>query len=77
MADTGYDGTISWKEYIATLTPEQLEILRKRDRARAKKWYQENKERKKLYDAERKDQNTINRLAKKLEKQTLLYDEDL
>ena len=77
MADTGYDGTISWKEYIATLTPEHLEILRKRDRARAKKWYQENKERKKLYDAERKEQNTINRLAKKLEKQALLYDEAL
>ena len=55
MADTGYDGTISWKEYIATLTPEQIEILGKRDRARATTWYQENKERKKLYDAERKE----------------------
>ena len=57
MADTGYDGTISWKEYIATLTPEQLEILRKRDRARAKKWYQENKDYRKAYMAERKEQN--------------------
>ena len=77
MTDTGYDGTISWKEYIATLTPEQLEILRKRDRARAKKWYQENKDYRKVYMAERKEQNKINALAKKLEKQALLYDEDL
>ena len=77
MADTGYDGTMSWKEYFATLTPEQLEILRKRDRARAKKWYQESKDYRKAYMAERKEQNTINALAKKLEKQALLYDENL
>ena len=55
MTETGYDGTISWKEYIATLTPEQLEILRKRDRARAKKWHQENKDYRKAHMAERKE----------------------
>ena len=43
------DGTLTWKEYLASLSPEELEALRKREREKAKKWYQEHKERKKQY----------------------------
>ena len=44
------DGTLTWKEYLASLSPEEAAALRKREREKAKKWYQENKERKRQYD---------------------------
>ena len=61
------DGTLTWKEYLASLSPEELEALRKREREQAKKWYQENKECRKQYN--------IAYLAHK--KGHTLYDEDL
>ena len=47
--DTLVAGELSWKEYISSLTPEDLERQRQYDRAKTKKWYQENKEAKKEY----------------------------
>ena len=61
------DGTLTWKEYLASLSPEELEALRKRERETAKKWYLENKERKKQYLKEYTAQK----------KGYSLYDEDL
>ena len=61
------DGTLTWKEYLASLSPEELEALRKREREKAKKWYQENKERRKQYLKEYTAQK----------KGYVLYDEDL
>jgi hypothetical protein len=42
-------GEITWKDYISSLSPEDLEKQRQYDRARVKKWYQANKERKQAY----------------------------
>jgi hypothetical protein len=61
------DGTLTWKDYIASLNPEELTALRKREREKAKKWYQENKQRKKQYDKEYYAQK----------RGIVLYDEDL
>ena len=61
------DGTLTRKEYLASLSPEELTALRKREREKAKKWYQENKQRKKQYDNEYYAQK----------RGILLYDEDL
>ena len=48
FADTPIDdlvaGELTWKDYINSLSPEDLEKQRHYDRIRAKKWYQENKE---------------------------------
>ena len=43
------DGTLTWKEYLASLSPEELEALRQREREKARQWYQDNKQRKKQY----------------------------
>ena len=45
-------GEITWKDYISSLSPEDLEKQRQYDRARVKKWYQANKERKQAYHKE-------------------------
>ena len=45
-------GEITWKDYINSLSPEDLQKQRQYDRARVKKWYQENKERKQAYHKE-------------------------
>ena len=42
-------GEITWKDYISSLSPEDLQKQRQYDRARVKKWYQENKEKKQAY----------------------------
>ena len=42
-------GELRWKDYINSLTPEDIEKQRLYDRARLKKWYQENKEKKQEY----------------------------
>ena len=42
-------GELNWKNYIASLTPEDLEKQRRYDRARVNKWYQENREQKLEY----------------------------
>ena len=39
-------GELSWKEYIDSSTPEELEEERERKRYWAKVWYQNNKEKK-------------------------------
>ena len=46
-------GELSWKEYIDSLTPEELEEERERKRYWAKVWYQNNKEKKQEYSRER------------------------
>ena len=40
-------GELSWREYIDSLTPEELEEERERKRYWAKVWYQNNKDKKK------------------------------
>ena len=45
-------GELSWKEYIDSLTPEELEAERERKRYLAKVWYQNNKDKKKEYNKE-------------------------
>ena len=44
-----FTGDLTWKDYINSLSPEQLEKQREYDRARLKKYYQEHKEEKKVY----------------------------
>ena len=61
------DGTLTWKEYLASLSPEEVTALRKREREKAKKWYQENKERKRHFDKQFYAQK----------RGIVLYDEDL
>jgi hypothetical protein len=48
------EGELSWKDYIASLSPEALALQRQYDRERVKRWYQENKERKREYHQENK-----------------------
>ena len=55
--DTLVAGELSWKDYISSLTPEDLERQRRYDRAKASRWYQENKEAKKAYCKEYQDKN--------------------
>ena len=43
------NGAITWKEYINSLSPEDIAKQRAYDRMRVKKWYQENKEAKQEY----------------------------
>ena len=45
-------GELSWKEYIDSLTPEELEEEREHKRYWAKVWYQNNKDKKKEYNRE-------------------------
>ena len=45
-------GELSWKEYIDSLTPEELEEERERKRYWAKVWHQNNKDKKKEYNRE-------------------------
>ena len=45
-------GELSWKEYIDSLTPEELEEERERKRYWAKVWYQNNKDKNKEYNKE-------------------------
>ena len=47
-----FTGDITWKDYINSLSPEELEKQRQYDRARVKKYYQENKEERKTYGRE-------------------------
>ena len=61
------DGTLTWKEYLPSLSPEELEALRRREREKAKKRYQEKKERRKQY----------NKAYLAHKKGYVLYDEDL
>jgi hypothetical protein len=49
------EGELSWKDYIASLTPEALALQRQYDRERVKRWYQENKDRKREYHQENKE----------------------
>ena len=39
-------GDLTWKDYIQSLSPEDLETQRQYDKARLKKWYHENKDKK-------------------------------
>ena len=55
--DALVSGEIKWKDYINSLTPEDLERQRQYDRSRAHKWYLENKERKAQYCKERYENN--------------------
>ena len=48
-ADSLVSGEITWKDYINSLSPEDLARQRQYDRGRVNKWYQENKERKREY----------------------------
>ena len=50
-------GELRWRDYINSLTPEDLEKQRQYDRGRVNKWYQENKERKRDYCKEYAEQN--------------------
>ena len=50
-------GEHSWKHCIMSSSPEDLEKQRQYDRNRLKKWYQENKEKKKLYCKEYFERN--------------------
>ena len=45
-------GELKWKEYIDSLTPEELELERESKRHWAKLWYQNNKEKKQEYSKE-------------------------
>ena len=45
-------GELSWKEYIDSLTPEELELERESKRHWAKAWYQNNKGKKHEYSKE-------------------------
>ena len=49
------DGELSWKDCIASLSPEALALQRQYDRERVKRWYQENKDRKREYRQESKE----------------------
>ena len=44
-----FTGDLTWKDYINSLSPEQLEKQRQYDRARLKKYYQEHKEERNAY----------------------------
>ena len=57
-------GELSWREYIDSLTPEELEEERERKRYWAKVWYQNNKDKKKEYSRERYLNNRDSILAK-------------
>ena len=57
-------GELSWREYIDSLTPEELEEERERKRYWAKVWYQNNKDKKKDYCRERYLNNKDSILAK-------------
>ena len=61
------DGELSWKDYIASLSPKTLALQRQYDRERVKRWYQENKDRKMQYYQENKD---------KLAEQRRIYKEE-
>ena len=37
-------GELAWKEYISSLSPEDLEKQRKYDRNRLKTWYEQSKD---------------------------------
>ena len=50
-------GELTWKEYIGSLSPEDLEKQRKYDRNRVKKYYQAHKEEKKSYNKEYGERN--------------------
>ena len=43
------EGQITWKEYINSLSPEDLAKQRAYDRNKVKKWYDQNTEKKKEY----------------------------
>ena len=45
-------GEFSWREYIDSLTPEELEQERERKRYWSKQWYQNNKDKKREYARE-------------------------
>ena len=47
------DGHITWKDYINSLSPEDLAKQRAYDRNRVKKWYDQNRERRKEYFKQR------------------------
>ena len=53
------DGQITWKEYIASLSPEDLAKQRAYDRNRVKKWYEQNKEQRKEYCREWAKQRVV------------------
>ena len=55
--DSLVSGDITWKDYISSLSPEALEHQRQYDRARLRRWYQENKERKQEYCKEYYENN--------------------
>ena len=61
-------GELSWKEYIDSLTPEELEEERERKRYWAKVWYQNNKEKKQEYSRERYIKNRDKILAMERER---------
>ena len=62
-------GELSWKEYIDSLTPEELELERESKRHWAKVWYQNNKDKKKEYSRERYLQNKDKILAMERERE--------
>ena len=62
------DGQITWKEYIAALSPEELAKQRAYDRNRVKRWYEQNKERKKEYCRERAKQRVVCDCGKEISK---------
>ena len=47
-------GTLSWKHYIYSLSSEELEKLRQSERDKSRRWYEQNKERRKEYERSRR-----------------------
>ena len=59
------DGDLTWKDYMNSLSPEDLEKQREYDRNRLKKWYERNKEQKLSYCKEYYDDNKEEIMKKK------------
>ena len=56
-------GELSWREYIDSLTPEELEQERDGKRCWSKQWYQNNKDKKREYAKEYYTKNKDKMLA--------------
>ena len=56
-------GELTWREYIDSLTPEELEQERERKRYWSKQWYQNNKDKKREYAKEYYSKNKDKMLA--------------
>ena len=73
-------GELKWKEYIDSLTPEELEQEREYKRYWAKVWYQNNKDKKREYSKEfyskNKEEMTARRKQSQLDKRAVMTQEE-